>query len=154
MKRIESDMKAKELESMIEAADNMAHVCAYVSGRLDICGLSAKQVLSLISECCSALNEAADGWWKTKGTDEDGMPPRETNVIREDVFPKPIQVKCSRCREGNPIWSDDYEPLFTIRCDLCNAHTKPALTAEIARNRWIFAPLIECGSYREGGVIQ
>lgn len=142
-------MNNKEIMDVVNAADNLAHVAAFVSGRLDICGLGADGALKLIAECRRTLAEAADGYWKTKGTDEDGIPSCKTNGLRENVFPPPLQCKCSKCKEGNPIWSDDYEPLFTIRCDLCNAHTKPALTADLARHRWFFDPLIECGTYRE-----
>ena len=142
-------MNDAAIERTISAADNLAHVAAFVSGRLDVFGMSAKEALSLISECRSVLEEAASGYWKTKGTDEDGIPSCKTNGLREDVFPKPMQFKCSRCKAGNHIWSDDYEPLFTVRCDLCNAHTKPVLTNEIARHRWMFDLLIECGTYGE-----
>ncbi len=130
---------------LISAADSMAHVCAYVSGRLDICGLGAKSALELISECRKKLDEAASSWWQTKGTDEDGLPVKRVMSINDEVFPHdiPYNVRCTNCGRGLPTWSDDYEPLFTIRCKECGAHTKPALTNDIARHRWIFDGLIK-----------
>lgn len=139
-------MTENEHMCLISAADKMAHVCAFVSGRLDVCGLNAKSALSLIAECRSILEEAASGWWKTKGTDEDGIPTRRTISYKDDVFPPSFPLaKCKCCMEGSPTWSDDYEPLFTIRCKVCGAHTTPSLTPDIARHRWVFDSLIKCG---------
>lgn len=137
-------MNEDELRAIFTAADSMAHVCAFVSGRLDICGLNAKTALSLIAECRSQLEEAASGWWKTKGSDEDGIPKRRTISYKDDVFQHgfPWNPRCKCCGEGMPTWSDDYEPLFTIRCKECGAHTKPALTPDIARHRWVYDSLI------------
>ena len=139
-------------EEIITAADNLAHVAAFISGRLDVQGLSSKGALDLISECRDALLEAASGYWKTKGTDEDGIPLARTMGVLDEVFPEYTDYSpmCPRCRSGLPTWCDDFAPLFTIRCKKCLAHTKPALTANIARHRWIFDSLIECGVYREG----
>ena len=139
-------MTENELRTIVEAADSMAHVCAFVSGRLDIFGLNAKSALSLIAKCRSQLEEAASGWWKTKGTDSDGIPERRTISYKDDVFPHGFPLtRCKNCMEGEPTWSDDYEPLFTIRCKKCGAHTKPALTPDIARHRWVYDTLIKCG---------
>lgn len=137
-------MTEKELKELITAADSMAHVCAYVAGRLDVCGYSAKKALALLAKCRADLSEVADGWWKTKGSDEDGIPERRTLSYKDNVFLYgfPWDIRCKNCREGRPTWSDDYEPLFTIKCKECGAHTKPALTPDIARHRWIYDHLI------------
>ena len=142
-------MKEDELKAIFTAADRMSHVCAFVSGRLDFCGYSAKKALSVMSECRELLSEAASSWWKTKGTDEDGIPTRRTISYKDDVFLYgfPWNTRCKNCREGQPTWSDDYEPLFTIRCKECGAHTKPALTPDIARHRWVYDRLIKCGEH-------
>lgn len=134
-------------KDLIGAADSMAHVCAYVSGRLDICGLSGKSALELISECRKKLYEAASSWWKTKGTDEDGLPGKRVISINDEVFQHdiPYNFMCTSCGRGMPTWSDDYEPLFTLMCKECGAHTKPALTNDIARHRWLFDRLIKPG---------
>lgn len=134
-------------EELIIAADTMAHVCAYICGRLDICGYSAKEALSLIAKCRSMLDEAASGWWKTKGTDEDGAPDRREISFKDDVFQSaiPLNTNCKNCGEGQPTWIDDFEPLFTISCKECGSHTKPALTPDRARHRWIFDRLIKSG---------
>lgn len=145
-------MDKKTIEKTISAADNLAHVAAFVSGRLDVFGIGAKEALALVRECKDVLQEAASGYWKTKGTDEDGIPASKQFGIEDEVFPNVepmIKVECNRCHSGLPTWSSDYEPLFTIRCKECNAHTKPALTPDIARHRWIFDTPIECGKYRE-----
>lgn len=140
-------MTENVLREIVEAADRLAHVCAFVSGKLDIRGFGAAKALSLIAECRSQLEEAASGWWKTKGSDEDGIPERRTISYKDDVFQHgfPWNPRCKCCGEGMPTWSDDYEPLFTIRCKECGAHTNPALTPGIARHRWVYDELIKCG---------
>ena len=146
------NMDNNAIEKMITAADNLAHVAAFVSGRLDVVGLDAKRALSLISECRGTLEEAASGYWRTKGTDEDGMPSSIQYTLNDYVFDNncDYMTRCRKCGGNQTEWSDDYAPLFTIRCKKCNAHTKPSLTPDIARHRWIFDRLIECGKYREG----
>lgn len=133
-------MSEDDFQKIVAAADAMAHVCAFVSGRLDISGMSAKKALSLLAECRARLDEAADGWWKTKGSDEGGIPSRRTISYKDDVFPYgfPWNTRCKTCGEDMPTWSDDFEPLFTIRCKVCGTHTRPALTPDIARHRWVY----------------
>lgn len=63
------------LEKTNSAADELAHKCAEVAGRLELTGaVNLPNLVALCQSCKEQLLAATEAYWKAKGTDEDGMP--------------------------------------------------------------------------------
>jgi hypothetical protein len=65
------------INEVIEAADSLAHIAANVSGKLDMSPHQTHPELlyKQMQEWAKELVDAAEAYWKSKGSDEDGMPP-------------------------------------------------------------------------------
>ena len=87
-----------EITKVIDSADSLAHIAANVSGKLDMSPRQTHPELlyKQMQEWAKELVDAAGAYWKSKGSDEDGMPPEKMQRKILDI-------------EGSPFVKGDFD---------------------------------------------